>query len=135
MLQRQGPKYGCRGRLEVLQRFAALYLPRTSLELLHSVSQLVSLDHPSYITLSRLDYGSRTGLHCGITAAEQDGSDVCRARGHIVVQLGPEHHDQGPVPNLGLWTDVQLAHTTAAGGGGGAVLGLASLICHAHDRP
>jgi hypothetical protein len=53
-------------------------------------------------------------------AAKQDGLDVRWAHGHSVVQLGPEHHDPGPVPNLGRGTDVQLAHTTAAGGGGDA---------------
>jgi hypothetical protein len=53
----------------------------------------------------------------GSTAAEQDYSDVRRARGHSAVQLGLEHHDPGPVPNLGRGTDVQLAHTAAAGGG------------------
>jgi hypothetical protein len=52
------------------------------------------------------------------TAAEQDGSDARRARRHSEVQLGPEHHDPGPVPNLGRGTDVQLAHNAAAGGGG-----------------
>jgi hypothetical protein len=57
---------------------------------------------------------------CGSTAAEQYGSDARRARGHSPVQLGPEHHDSGPVPNLGRGTDVQLAHTAAAGGGGDA---------------
>jgi hypothetical protein len=56
----------------------------------------------------------------GSTAAEQYGSDARRARGHSAVQLGPEHHDPGPVPNLGRGTDVQLAHTAAAGGGGDA---------------
>ncbi len=56
----------------------------------------------------------------GTTAAEQDDSDLRRARGHSAVQLGPEHHYPGPVPNLGRGTDVQLAHTAAAGGGGGA---------------
>ncbi len=50
---------------------------------------------------SRRDYGSRTG-HLGRT-------------------LGPEIHDQGPVPNLDRGTDVKLVHTTAAGGGGGAM--------------
>ena len=56
----------------------------------------------------------------GSTAAEQDCSDVRRTRGHSAVQLGQEHHDPGPVPNLGRGTDVQLAHTAAAGGGGDA---------------
>jgi hypothetical protein len=56
----------------------------------------------------------------GSTAAEQDGSDARRARGHSAVQLGPAHHDQGPAPNLGRGTDVQLAHTAGAGGGGDA---------------
>ncbi len=56
----------------------------------------------------------------GSTAAEQDGSDARRARGHSAVQLGPEHHDPGPVPNLGRGTDVQLAHIVVAGGGGDA---------------
>ena len=56
----------------------------------------------------------------GSTAAEQYGSDARRARGHSAVQLGPEHHDPGPVPNLGRGTDVQLAHTAAAGGRGNA---------------
>ncbi len=49
----------------------------------------------------------------GSSAAEQDGSDVRQARGHSAVQLGPEHHDPGPVPNLGRGTDVQLAHSGA----------------------
>jgi hypothetical protein len=56
----------------------------------------------------------------GTTAAETDDSGVRRTRGHSAAQLGPEHHDPGPVPNLGRGTDVQLAHTAAAGGGGGA---------------
>jgi hypothetical protein len=36
------------------------------------------------------------------------------------VQLGPEHHDPGPVPSLGRGMDVQLAQAAAAGGGGDA---------------
>jgi hypothetical protein len=45
---------------------------------------------------------------------------VRRARGHSTVQLGPEHHDPGLLLNVGRGTDVQLAHTAAAGGGGSA---------------
>ena len=83
--------------------------------------------------LRSVDWSARTiqvtsGRPGGTTAAESDDSDVLRARGHSgarhdvhsAVQLGPEHHDPGPVPNLGRGTDVQLAHTAAAGGGGDA---------------
>ncbi len=78
---------------------------RTSRELLRSVCRLarVGLDNPSY-----------TGRPGETTAAEQKDSDVHRARGHSTVQLGPEQHDPGPVPNLGLGTDAELAHTAAA---------------------
>ncbi len=62
----------------------------------------------------------------GSTAAEQVSLDVRRASGlgHSAVQLGPEHHDQGPVPDLGRGTDVQLAHTAAAVGRGDARTGI-----------
>ena len=57
--------------------------------------------------VQRVAWSARTiqlthGRPSGPKAAEPDDSEARLARGHRAVRLGPDHHDPGPVANLGL---------------------------------
>ena len=110
---------------------------RTSRELLRSVSRLVSPDNPSYIRSSRRDYGRRTGRLGRTSAGVRPPNRT--ARTHV-----------GPADIVRYsWARSIMTRDQCQTWAGGrtsssrtppqreaeAMRGLASLMCHAHDRP
>ena len=100
---------------------------RTSRELLRSVSRLVSPDNPSYIRSSRRDYGRRTG-RLGRTARTHVGpADIVRYSWARSIMT----RDQCQTWAGGRTSSSRTLPQREAE----AMRGLASLMCHAHDRP
>ena len=109
----------------------------TSLQLLRSVSRLVSQDDPSYIRSSRQDYGRRIGRLRRTSAGVRPPNRT--ARTHVgpadIVQYSWAGsimtRDQCPTWARGRTSSSRIPPQRKVE----AMRGLASLMCHAHDRP